>query len=79
MKTAVSISDALFDAAEEVADRLGMSRSQIFAKALSEYVSKHRDDDVTVALNRVYVEQPSKLDLVLAAMQFMSLPNEDWI
>jgi len=79
MKTAVSISDALFDAAEEVADRLGMSRSQIFAKALSEYVSKHRDDDVTVALNRVYAEQPSKLDLVLAAMQFMSLPNEDWI
>jgi len=79
MKTAVSISDALFDAAEEVAARLGMSRSQIFAKALSEYVSKHRDDDVTVALNRVYAEQPSKLDLVLAAMQFMSLPNEDWI
>jgi len=78
MKTAVSIPDVLFDAAEEVADRLGMSRSQLYAKALAEYVSKHRDDDVTAALNRVYAQQPSELDPVLAAMQFMSLPREDW-
>jgi len=78
MKTAVSIPDVLFDAADEVADRLGMSRSQLYAKALAEYVSKHRDDDVTAALNRVYAEQPSELDPVLAAMQFMSLPSEDW-
>ena len=78
MKTAVSIPDVLFDAADEVADRLGMSRSQLYAKALAEYVSKHRDDDVTAALNRVYAEQPSELDPVLAAMQFASLPSEDW-
>jgi len=78
MKTAVSIPDVLFDAADEVADRLGMSRSQLYAKALAEYVSKHRDDDVTAALNRVYAEQPSELDPVLAAMQFISLPSEDW-
>ncbi len=78
MKTAVSIPDVLFDAADEVADRLGMSRSQLYAKALAEYVSKHRDDDVTAALNRVYAQQPSELDPVLAAMQFTSLPSEDW-
>jgi metal-responsive CopG/Arc/MetJ family transcriptional regulator len=78
MKTAVSIPDALFDAADEVADRLGMSRSQLYAKALSEYVFKHRDDDVTAALNRVYAVQPPELDPVLAAMQFASLPSEDW-
>lgn len=78
MKTAISIPDVLFDAAEEVADRLGMSRSQLYAKALAEYVSKHRDEDVTAALNRVYAEQPSEMDPVLAAMQFASLPSEDW-
>lgn len=78
MKTAISIPDVLFDAAEEVADRLGISRSQLYAKALAEYVSKHRDDDVTAALNRVYAEQPSEMDPVLAAMQFTSLPSEDW-
>lgn len=78
MKTAVSIPDVLFDAADEVAERLGMSRSQLYAKALAEYVSTRRDDEVTAALNRVYAEQPSELDPVLAAMQFMSLPSEDW-
>jgi hypothetical protein len=29
MRTAISIPDALFDAAEELAGRLGMSRSQL--------------------------------------------------
>ena len=78
MRTAISIPDALFDAAEELAGRLGMSRSQLYAKALSEYVAKHRDEDVTDALNRVYATYSSTLDPVLAAMQFMSLPKEEW-
>jgi len=46
MKTAISIPDPLFDAAEDVADRLGVSRSQLYAKALAEYVAKHRDDQM---------------------------------
>jgi metal-responsive CopG/Arc/MetJ family transcriptional regulator len=78
MKTAISVPDALFDAAEEVADRLGVSRSQLYATALAEYVAKHRDDEVTAALNRVYAEESSEVDPVLSAMQFVSLPSEDW-
>jgi len=78
MKTAISIPDPLFDAADEVADRLGMSRSQLYAKAVAEYVEKHRDDQVTEALNQVYAKYSSTLDPVLAAMQSMSLPREEW-
>jgi len=78
MRTAISIPDALFDAAEELAGRLGMSRSQLYAKALSEYVAKHRDEDVTDALNRVYATYSSTLDPALAAMQFASIPREEW-
>ncbi len=78
MKTAISIPDPLFDAAEEVADRLGMSRSQRHNKALAEYVEKHRDDQVTEALNQVYAKYSSTVDPVLAAMQFASLPPEEW-
>jgi metal-responsive CopG/Arc/MetJ family transcriptional regulator len=78
MKTAISIPDSLFDAAEEVAGRLGVSRSQLYAKALADYVARHRYDEVTEALNRVYAARDSALDPVLAAMQFMSLPQEDW-
>lgn len=78
MKTAVSIPDRLFDAADQVAERLGVSRSQLYAKALADYVARHRDDQVTEALNRVYANRSSTLDPVLAAMQFMSLPREEW-
>ena len=78
MKTAVSIPDPIFDAAEKVAGRLGKSRSQLYAEALAEYVAKHRDEKVTEALNRVYAKQPARLDPVLEAMQFLSLPREDW-
>ncbi|HJS73743.1 MAG TPA: hypothetical protein VJ921_05610 [Vicinamibacteria bacterium] len=78
MKTAISVPDDLFDAAEEVAERLGVSRSQLYATALAQYVAKHREDEVTVALNRVYVEQSSEVDPVLSAMQFASFPSEDW-
>ena len=78
MKTAISIPDPLFDAADEVADRLGMSRSQLYAKAVAEYVEKHRNDQVTEALNQVYAKYSSTLDPVLAAMQSMSLPREEW-
>ena len=78
MKTAISIPDPLFDAADKVAERLGVSRSQLYAKAIAEFVGKHHDDQVTEALNRVYAKYSSTLDPVLEAMQFMSLPKEEW-
>jgi hypothetical protein len=77
MKTAVSIPDPIFDAAEELAGRLGIRRSKLYARAMAEYVARHRDD-VTEALNRVYGEHSSRLDPVIEAMQFLSLPKDDW-
>jgi metal-responsive CopG/Arc/MetJ family transcriptional regulator len=38
MKTAISIPDLLFDEAEKLAQRLGMSRSELYAKALAAYI-----------------------------------------
>ncbi|MDZ7631520.1 MAG: hypothetical protein U5K74_09270 [Gemmatimonadaceae bacterium] len=40
MKTAISLPDALFDEADAVAYRLGVSRSQLYATALAEYIAK---------------------------------------
>ena len=36
-------------------------------------------DRVLEALNRVYAEEPSELDAVIAQMQWHSLPKEDWM
>jgi len=56
MKTAVSIPDDVFDEAERLADRLQTSRSQLYARALSEFVARHDDDRVTASMNEVVDE-----------------------
>jgi metal-responsive CopG/Arc/MetJ family transcriptional regulator len=52
MKTAVSIPDDVFRAAERHARRARKSRSQLYAEALSEYLARHAPDDITEAMNR---------------------------
>ena len=54
MKTAISIPDPVFEAAEDLAKRLGKSRSQLYAEALRQYLERHRDQDITRRLNEVF-------------------------
>ncbi len=78
MKTAISIPDPIFQAAEGLAHRLGMSRSQLYAKAIAEYMESHRDQNVTELLNSVYSEESPSLDKELRSMQAKSIPKEEW-
>jgi metal-responsive CopG/Arc/MetJ family transcriptional regulator len=80
MKTAVSLPDSLFEAADQLARQLGKSRSQLYAEALSAFLEKHRDHDITARLNAIYDTEPdlAELDPVLAALQFRSLQKEEW-
>jgi metal-responsive CopG/Arc/MetJ family transcriptional regulator len=78
MKTAVSLPDPLFEAADQLARRLGISRSELYAAALVEYLRSHRDEGVTEALNRVYQDEDSSLDPVLEALQTASLSRDEW-
>ena len=75
MKTAVSIPDRLFRAAEQLATRWGISRSELYAKALDALVEKHNDDVVTSRLNEIYGAdgEDSSLDPVLAELQKRTL------
>jgi predicted transcriptional regulator len=62
MKTAVSIPDDVFDEAARLADRLQPSRSQLYARALSEFVARHDDDRVTSKMNEVIEEVGAEHD-----------------
>jgi Arc/MetJ family transcription regulator len=53
MKTAISIPDELFAQADALARLLKTSRSELYARAVREYVARHASDDVTAALDRV--------------------------
>ena len=78
MKTAISIPDDVFDAAEKMALRLGMSRSQLYVTAIREYLEEHRSRGVTARLNQVYESVDSSLELRVAEAQTLSLDEEDW-
>ena len=53
MKTAISIPNSIFEAAERFAQRLGVSRSQLYTTAVSEYLRKNRHEQITEKLNEV--------------------------
>ncbi len=78
MKTAISIPDPVFHAAEGLASRLGISRSQLYAEAVSEYMNSHRHQNVTEILDGVYENEASLLDGMVCSMQSKSIPKEKW-
>jgi len=78
MKTAISLPDHLFESADALADRLGISRSQLYARAVEEYLAKHRDEDVTARLNDVYAEIDGGLDPALRRAQTRTLRSSEW-
>jgi len=78
MKTAISIPDSVFDAAEVLAERLGMSRSAFYSRAVEAYLAAHRATGVRETLDRLYATERSELDESLATLQTASLPEEEW-
>jgi len=78
MKVAVSIPDELFESAESLGKRLRVSRSRLYATALSEFLAKHQGRKVTERLNQVYAAEESHLDERLARVQRRSLSSDSW-
>ena len=78
VKTAISIPDEVFLAADELAERLGVSRSELYATAVAEYVAALRSRGVTARLNEVYADNSSSLDPALERAQANSVGTEEW-
>ena len=51
MKTAISIPDEIFEAAERLARRLKISRSELYSRAISEFVTRHATERVTETMD----------------------------
>ena len=69
MKISLSVPDLIFEAAEEFAHRLGMSRSRLYTEAVKRYVEEHENEWVSVRLNEIYSIEPSGLDDVVQRLQ----------
>ena len=75
MKTAISVPDRVFRSAEQLASRLGVSRSELYSRALAALVDKHQDDLITSRLNEIYGpgRQDASLDAGLGLLQHRTL------
>ncbi len=78
MKTAISVPDSIFHAADDLAKRLGVSRSQLYTTAVTRLLDSLNDQTVTQTLNEVYVDSNVSVDPLLLQMQFHSLTKEEW-
>ncbi len=79
MKTAVSIPDRLFEAAERQARRRGIPRSQLYAEALSQMLAEQESgEELTAALDRVAEDLGTGLDEFGRAAARKGLAEAEW-
>jgi metal-responsive CopG/Arc/MetJ family transcriptional regulator len=52
VKTAISVPDETFDRVERAAGRLGVSRSEFFARAAERWLDALEENETTEAINR---------------------------
>lgn len=82
MKTAVSLPDQLYEEAERTAQSLGIPRSQLFARALEEFIATHKRENITERLNQVYsglvpTESDAVGDVGIEAIRNLT-KNDSW-
>jgi len=78
MKTAISIPDKIFRSADSLAKRLGVSRSQLYATAITEFLLRHQSRKVTERLDHIYEEEDSSMAQGFVTAEMKSLPSEEW-
>ena len=78
MKTAVSIPDQVFEEAERLASRLKTSRSQLYSRALAEFVARHDDDRVTSAMNQAVDEVGTEVEDFTREAARQTLRRTEW-
>lgn len=78
MKTAISLPDSLFTAADAFAQQRDMTRSELYAKALSEYLQRHPTDNVTEKINSALRRIEGPPDELLREYGLDSLRKLPW-
>lgn len=58
IKTAISLQDSLFEQVDDLARNLNVSRSQVVALALEEFVQRHQNRQLLAAINHAYDDEP---------------------
>jgi predicted transcriptional regulator len=68
----------VFKEAEHLAKRMKRSRSEIFSRALAEYIARHTPDRVTEAMNRTVAEVNEPTDPFTLVAGSRLLNRTEW-
>ena len=77
MKTAISIDDKVFLAAEQAAEALGVSRSELYSRAVKEYVTQHLPSSVTEIYSTYYASTDNR-DREILNIAAETLAQVEW-
>lgn len=78
MKTAISVPDEVFESAEHLAKHLKMSRSELYSRAVAEFVSRHSPDEVTESFDRVCADLDEAPDPAFQRAARSVLEKSEW-
>jgi antitoxin MazE6 len=78
MKTAISLPDELFKEAEKFAKKQKLSRSELYAEALRDYLKRRNGEWITEAINKVLEETTNDIDPSLVQAQIRAVGKEKW-
>jgi predicted transcriptional regulator len=78
MKTAVSVPDELFERADRLAKRLSLSRSELYSRALAEFLARRDPVEMTAAWDEVCEDVGVTRDEWVEAASSKILGRSDW-
>lgn len=78
MKLAVSVPKEVFERGERLAKRLKVSRSELYSRALWEYLARHSPDEVKRALDALCEELDTGADDFVREASRRVLEATDW-
>jgi len=78
MKTTVSIPADVFEEAERLASRLQITRRQLYARALAEFIARHDDDCLTTLMDQAVREAAGEGDSFLRAAAQLAPQRVEW-
>ena len=78
MKTAISLPDEIFDEAERLAHALDVSRSELYRRAIVEYVARHASDRITQTLDRLSSELDMRSDPFVSRAAKRAFDRTEW-
>ncbi len=77
MKTAISVPDDTFRRVEQAAKRLGVSRSEFYARAAKSWLDALDDEDTTDAIDSAIAGLPAEMAFTDAAAAALASDDRD--